>query len=58
MADKLRLLTNEKPSAALKFISDKEGGVNEKNILKRSSTHFIRQQVNDFKRLACGQMGF
>lgn len=42
MADKLRLLTNEKPSAALKFISDKEGGVNEKNILKRSSTHFIR----------------
>lgn len=40
MADRLRLLTNEKPSAALKFINDKEGGVNEKNIKKKFNTFY------------------
>lgn len=42
MVDKFRLLINEKLSVVLKFISDKEGGVNEKNILKRSLIYFIR----------------
>lgn len=42
MVDRFWLLINEKLSVVLKFISDKEGGVNEKNILKRSLIYFIR----------------
>lgn len=42
MVDRFWLLINEKLSVVLKFINDKEGGVNEKNILKRSLIYFIR----------------
>lgn len=42
MADILRLLTNEKPSAALKFISDNEGGVNEKKHIKKKFNTFYQ----------------
>lgn len=50
MADRFRLLINEKPSAAVKFVNDKEGGVNVKHIeiyvyIILKSTHFIRYSV-------------
>lgn len=40
MADRFRLLINEKPSAAVKFVNDKEGGVNVKHIEKKINTFY------------------